>query len=183
MVQIPLSAGLILVTVGWILFRLFISRKNGHLSVKNELLQLLFLINLLVLYRMTFHPFETLNGKVQPLVFDIATAWPFRTNLIPFVNLTDYDSRRDLLLNIIGNCAMFIPTGILTPILYKNRNNFFKVVTTGFLISLAIEIIQLPFAVRCSDVDDLILNTIGTIIGYGIYALATCRKRSGLRAK
>lgn len=42
---------------------------------------------------------------------------------------------------------------------------------TGFLLSLSIEIIQLPFAVRASDVDDLILNTLGCMVGYGIYAL------------
>ena len=183
MIHFPLCAGLILVTLGWIVYRYFVYRKTGKLSTKQELLQLLFLINLLVLYRITFHPFAKVDGKVQPLIFSFASVWPFRTNLIPFVNLTDYDSRRDLLLNVIGNSTMFIPTGILTPILYKKRNTFFKVVTTGFLISLVIEIIQLPFAVRCSDVDDLILNTIGCAVGYGIYALATCRKRSGLRAK
>jgi glycopeptide antibiotics resistance protein len=45
-------------------------------------------------------------------------------------------------------------------------------VCTGAAISLAIEILQLPFAVRTSDVDDLILNTAGCLVGYGIYALA-----------
>ena len=113
----------------------------------------------------------TVDGKVQPLIFELATAWPFRINLIPFVNLLDYESKRDLLLNLIGNCAMFIPTGILTPILYKHLDSFKKTVLTGFLISLSIEILQLPFAVRASDVDDLILNTLGVAIGYGLYAL------------
>ena len=45
------------------------------------------------------------------------------------------------------------------------------VVLTGFLISLSIEIIQLPFAVRASDIDDLILNLSGMIIGFAIYRI------------
>ena len=134
------------------------------------------LINLLVIYRMTFHPFSKVDGQVQPRIFDAATAFPFRTNLVPFVNLGDYEIKSEMLLNLIGNCAMFIPTGIIVPLLYPRLKSFKKTVLTGFLISLTIDIIQLPFAVRCSDVDDLILNTAGCIIGYGIYALAKRRK-------
>ena len=171
MFAFPFQAGVITVIVGWIIFRIVANKKARHFSWKKEAVQLLFLINLLVIYRMTFHPFEKLDGQVQPLLFDISTAWPFRMNLIPFVNLTDYDSKRDLLLNIIGNSTMFIPTGIMTPLLYRHLNSFGKVTLTGFSISLVIEIIQLPFAVRCSDVDDLILNTLGCIAGYGILSL------------
>ena len=110
------------------------------------------------------------NGSVQPLIYNASTAFPFRVNLIPFVNLFDYDSRRDLLLNVIGNTAMFIPSGIVLPIIYKKVNSFWKAVAAGAMISLCIEIIQLPFSVRASDVDDLILNTLGVAIGYGICA-------------
>ena len=128
-------------------------------------------ICIVVVTRFTFFPFSKVDGRVQPLIFELATAWPFRINLIPFVNLLDYESKRDLLLNLIGNCAMFIPTGILTPVLYKHLDSFKKTVLTGFLISLSIEILQLPFAVRASDVDDLILNTLGVAVGYCLYAL------------
>jgi hypothetical protein len=78
---------------------------------------------------------------------------------------------RSMLLNVIGNFALFIPTGIVTPILYRNLASLKKVTLTGFLISLTIEIIQLPFAVRASDVDDLILNTAGCLLGYALYRL------------
>ena len=175
MFTFPFWAGQVTVIIGWILFRAAANIKSGNLSWKREALQLLFLINLLVIYRMTFHPFAKLDGQVQPLLFDISTAWPFRINLIPFVNLLDYPTKGEILINVIGNSAMFIPTGILTPLLYKHLNSFPKTVLTGFLLSLSIEILQLPFAVRCSDVDDLILNTLGCMAGYGIVCL--CRKR------
>lgn len=171
MIAISFLTGQCLVISGWIIYRLAAYKKSGILDWKREALLLLFLVNLLVIYRMTFHPFAKADGQVQPLIFEWATAWPFRVNWIPFVNLLDYESKKDLLLNLIGNFAMFIPTGIVTPILYKDRNTLGKVALTGFLLSLAIEVIQLPFAVRASDVDDLILNTAGTLAGYGVYAL------------
>ena len=66
---------------------------------------------------------------------------------------------------------MFIPSGIVLPIICKKLSSFWRVVAAGAMISLCIEIIQLPFSVRASDIDDLILNTIGVMIGYGIYAM------------
>ena len=134
-------------------------------------------INLAVIIRLTFIPMSRMDGRVQPLIYDAAAAFPFRMNLIPFANLFDYDNRKDLLLNVIGNTAMFIPSGIVLPILYRKLNNFWKVIAAGVMISLCIEIIQLPFSVRASDVDDLILNVLGVAIGYGIYAAVKGLKR------
>ena len=177
----PFWAGQLTVICGWILFRLAAYWKNRKITWKYEAIQLLFLVNLLVIYRMTFHPFEKLDGRVQPLLFEAATAWPFRINLIPFVNLLDYESKRDMLLNIIGNSTMFIPTGIMIPLIYKRK--FLQTVGAGFLMSLVIELIQLPFAVRASDVDDLILNTLGCLVGAGICFLikALCRRTGAAR--
>ena len=139
---------------------------------------LLMYINLAVIIRFTFFPMSKVDGQVQPLIFDSETAFPFRVNLLPLVNLLDYGSKRDLLLNVIGNVAMFIPSGIVLPIIYKRLNTFAKVILAGGGISLCIEIIQLPFSVRATDIDDLILNTVGVIIGYGIYALIRCVRRT-----
>ena len=177
MFALSFNAGVCIVIIAWIIFRVFANHKTQSFSWKKEAVQLLFLINLLVIYRMTFHPFSKVDGQVQPLLFDLATAWPFRMNLVPFVNLLDYPTKGEILINVIGNSAMFIPTGIMIPLIYKNLNSFKKTVLTGFMISLSIEIIQLPFAVRCSDVDDLILNTLGCIAGYGIYAIVKCIRK------
>ena len=158
-------------TAIWIIIRFAIWIKKKHIDWKREVVLLLMYINLAVIIRFVFFPMSKLDGQVQPLIFDIATAFPFRVNLFPLVNLFDYDNKRDLLLNVIGNVAMFIPSGIVLPIIYKRLDSFVKVILVGGSISLCIEIIQLPFSVRASDVDDLILNTVGVTIGYGIYAL------------
>lgn len=179
MIEISFAAGMSLTVTAWILFRIAAYIRTKKVNWKFEGVQIFFLINLIVIVRFTFYPFATVNGQVQPLVFNPATAWPFRVNPVPFVNLLDYESRSDLLINIIGNFAMFIPTGIMLPLIYRNQNSLKKVFGTGALISLGIELIQLPFSVRASDVDDLILNTAGCLMGYGIYILfkQLCRKQ------
>ena len=164
-------------TAIWLLCRIIVWIKQRRINWKRETVLLLMYINLAVIIRFTFFPMSRIDGRVQPLIYDAATAFPFRINLIPFVNLFDYDSKRDLLLNVIGNTAMFIPSGIVLPIIYKKLNTFWKVVAAGAMMSLCIEIIQLPFSVRTSDVDDLMLNVLGVIVGYGIYAAVKRLKR------
>lgn len=180
MVEIPFLFLQIAFTVIWLIIRIAIWIKQKRIDWKREAILLLMYINLAVILRFTFFPMSKVDGHIQPLVFDMATAFPFRVNLLPLVNLFDYDSKRDLLLNVIGNAAMFVPSGIVLPIVYKRLNTFWKVLTTGTGISLCIEIIQLPFSVRATDIDDLILNTIGVIVGYGIYTLIKCTRRTKL---
>ena len=175
MIQISFLAGELLLAAVYVLLRLFVWRKNRRIDWKREALLLLMYVNLAVVLRFTFYPMSRVSGHVQPLVFQRDAVWPFRVNLIPLVHLLRFDSRRDLLLNVIGNCAMFIPTGIILPILYPRLNRGWKVIAAGAGISLCIELLQLPFAVRASDVDDLILNTLGVVLGYGIFRL--CRRK------
>lgn len=172
MIEISFAFTTALLIAGWFLFRLAVYLKTKNFSPRREALQLLFLINLAVISRIVFHPMEVVDGKVQPLLFDAAAMRPFNINLLPLAHIFNFETTREMLLNVIGNFSMFIPTGILTPILYKHLSSFRKTVLTGFLISLTIEILQLPFYTRCSDVNDLILNTLGVMTGYGIYALA-----------
>ena len=134
-------------------------------------------INLAVIFRFVLFPRDLIDGHIQPLVFDAAAVFPLRINLVPLIHLFDYDSVRDIIWNVIGNAAMFIPSGIVLPIVYAKLDRFSKVILSGALISLCTEILQLPFPARATDIDDLILNTLGVAVGYGIYAAAGRWKR------
>ena len=158
-------------TAIWLLVRVIVWIKNKRIDWKREALLLLMYVNLAVIIRFVFFPRETANGEVQPLVFDPAAVFPLRINFVPIVNILRFDTPRDLIWNLVGNTAMFIPTGIILPILYKRLNCFWKVTLAGLMISPCIEILQLPFPSRATDIDDLILNTLGVMIGYGVYAL------------
>ena len=65
---------------------------------------------------------------------------------------------------LIVNMLMFIPMGIMLPLVFKNINkkNIFVI---AILITLSIEILQ-PIVGRSFDIDDIIMNFIGSIIGY-----------------
>ena len=168
----------LLYTAVWLLCRIVVWIKQRHIDWKREAILLLMYINLAVIIRFTFFPMSRINGRIQPLVFDASKVFPFWVNLIPFVKLLDYNSKRDLLLNIIGNTAMFIPSGIILPIIYRRLNSFWKVVFAGAMLSSCIEILQLPFSSRATDIDYLILNTLGVMIGYVIYSLVKKIKTS-----
>ena len=118
-----------------------------------------------------------MDGRVQPLIFDSVQMWNFRINLLPLVYLTDYEALWEMKVNIIGNVAMFIPIGIVWPCVFRKLDTHKKVIAAGVGFSLFIEILQLPFYDRVTDVDDLILNSLGFLIGYGIYLLVKKLKR------
>ena len=89
--------------------------------------------------------------------------------MIPLVYLFDYPDMRDILINVIGNTAMFIPLGIVWPSAYKGLDTHWKTISAGIGVSFCIEILQLPFYDRVSDIDDLLLNSLGFIMGYLLY--------------
>lgn len=170
--SISLLSAELFFTAVWIVIRVIVWIRNRKIDWKREALLLLMYVNLAVIIRIVFFPMERSYGKVQPLLFDPGAILPFKIILSPFVRMFDFETKTGALINVTGNVAMFIPSGIILPILYRKLDRFRKVVAAGALISLCIEILQLPLSTRTSDINDLILNTAGTAIGYGIYALA-----------
>lgn len=178
MIQISYSSTIMLISMIWCLVRLISAIKFRRFNYKRELQLLLVYICIVVVVRFTFFPFSTINGKIQPLVFESTKVFPFRINWIPFINLFDYPEIEDILINLIGNTAMFIPLGIIWPIVYKELDNHWKILSAGIGFSLVIEILQLPFYDRVSDIDDLLFNSLGYILGYFLYLFFNSQRRS-----
>lgn len=159
------------ITAAWILARAAVWSKTKQVNGKREGKLLLVYICLIVVARFTFFPFSKVDGQVQPLLFDAGRCWPFRINLLPLVHLMDYPAFREAMLNLIGNITMFIPLGVVWPAVFKELDTHKKVIAAGVGVSLCIEILQLPFFDRVSDIDDLLLNSVGFVLGYGLYLL------------
>ena len=176
LIEISLLTGEAFFTMLWLLIRGIIWIQQRKIAWKREAFLLLMYINLAVLIRFVFYPFFTVNGRVQPLLINMSSIRPLRVNLIPLVNILEYDVKREAAINIIGNISLFIPTGIIMPILYKRLDRFWKVLLAGAGLSFVIEMIQLLFPGSVTDIDDLILNTAGAAIGYSMYMLV-CRVR------
>ena len=111
------------------------------------------------------------------LLFKKKSVGSFQTiNLIPFRTIIDYLFNEDVIVrsfafsNIMGNIAIFIPLGIYIPLLI-NKKSIFTNSAIVALISLCVEIVQYILAIGTADVDDIILNTIGGLLGILIFKL------------
>lgn len=85
-------------------------------------------------------------------------------NIIPF--------QSNSALQFIFNIFLFIPAGVLIPIIFKRKKwTAVKIFVAGLFVTLFIEIIQLLFVGRAADINDILSNTLGCMIGYCIYKL------------
>ena len=72
---------------------------------------------------------------------------------------------------IVGNILMFIPFGMILPSCFDAMRSWVKVSGIGFVISASIELIQLIFHRGFFEFDDMFNNTLGAIMGYGLFVL------------
>ena len=71
--------------------------------------------------------------------------------------------------NLLGNVVMFLPFGFFPALLWR-KYTWWKALLTGFAVTACIECCQLCVG-RAFDVDDLLLNTLGAMLGYGLCRL------------
>ncbi|MBZ9635696.1 VanZ family protein [Clostridium sp. FP1] len=86
-------------------------------------------------------------------------------NLIPFKGIIEFGAHG--FVNIFGNIFIFMPFGFCATLLSRKEKRTKHIVLEGAVISLIIEIIQV-FIIRAMDINDIILNTLGTFIGLKI---------------
>lgn len=127
-----------------------------------EFLSLLFIVYILILfYIVTFQDDSGLGDS----------------NFVPFKEMFRYDiGSRLFFKNIIGNLLLFIPFGIFISYYIKSYR-FWPILILSFISSLAIEFTQYKIG-RVFDIDDIMLNIFGAIIGYILFiAFASVTKR------
>ncbi|MGX2959621.1 VanZ family protein [Peribacillus sp. JNUCC 23] len=96
--------------------------------------------------------------------------WRFSNNFVPFKTINFYLFLADNLYirieNLAGNIIGFMPFGFILPLLTKKFQKLSTVTLATFCLSLTFELLQLIFKFGSFDVDDLILNSVGGILGY-----------------
>lgn len=105
-----------------------------------------------LMMRINLTPFHTLRRQLR-LLFDVDRPWLMRHALV----------------NLSGNVVLFIPLGIFLPMLWERLRTLWKVLLSAALIITAVEAVQVLTLLGRCDIDDLILNILGTAIGYGLY--------------
>ncbi len=138
---------------------------------------ILFFIYLVVLFYFLF--FAEIAGRMD-------ADRTYHYNLVLFKEIGRFLRYRHLLgwypvcANLLGNILIFVPFGMLVPMLSKKYKRFWCVALLSFELSLAVELIQLLTKVGSCDVDDMLLNTIGGMLGYAVYAWLRGRRRKRL---
>ena len=101
------------------------------------------------------------NGRMYNLV-------PFKTILEYFTLLKNKEINTDIVIrNLLVNLLLFLPMGLAMPILFgKKINSFGKFFIFIVVLTVLVEIVQLIILSGSADIDDVILNSVGGIIGY-----------------
>jgi glycopeptide antibiotics resistance protein len=125
---------------------------------------------LVVGLRLTLGPGHPLPGQV---VTD---------NLVPFHTIGVYLANLGSgfwVAQAIGNLLLLMPIGALGPLVLPWLGRWWRVLVVAALTSVAIEAVQgALLADRAADVDDLILNVLGALLGYAVLRLATPGRRA-----
>lgn len=95
-------------------------------------------------------------------------------NFVPFRTIRNYlkysSDTDNVVVNILGNILMFVPWGFGLPLLWEKFRSVFKVTFVSFALPIFIEFVQL-FIGRSVDIDDVILNFAGGMIGGLLYLI------------
>ncbi|MFA5360149.1 MAG: VanZ family protein [Patescibacteria group bacterium] len=122
---------------------------------------ILFIAYLIVLMKLLIFKYPS------AIMFEIVNG-----NYVPFKTIFSYiggEPTWDIAIrNLGGNVLLFAPLGFFVPLL-RRSSAWKSVLIAALIISTALEIIQGIFKVGVFDVDDILLNIFGAIIGFGIY--------------
>ncbi|CEN75471.1 glycopeptide antibiotics resistance protein [[Clostridium] sordellii] len=165
-----------LTIVVWAIFRLYLAKLRRTLDLTKEGALLILVIYFLILIRLTIFKFSIImiSSPLNSYQYTFLGVDGI-INIIPFketVNiLRDGIHNNRIIKGIILNVIYFIPLGFLLPLLFNKINSFLKIILISTITSSLIEIIQLFTIFSVSNIDDIIFNIIGSVIGLILFKL------------
>ena len=135
------------------------------------------------LVAVTLFPLPWRTGAGGPRVISDAWEWPLPwASVVPFATIraslhAGFESAMGRVL--IGNVLAFVPLGFLAPIVDRRWTSAIRILALGLAVSAAVELAQLGWDLfigmpwRSADIDDVIVNTFGAIVGYAVWRAAT----------
>nr|WP_243864245.1 VanZ family protein [Alkalibacillus almallahensis] len=159
----------------WIIIKgINVIYRKKKFDIKQEIINLFYLMSVLWIIGITIFPIE----------IGISHRYGPSNNFVPFSSIQDLLSHTYYMVplkNIVGNILLFVPLGFMLSLKFSKLNSVTRVGVAGLLISSLIELVQLLLPIRAFDVDDIILNTLGSIFGF--FVLKTFKGISQISSK
>lgn len=150
------------------------SKKKKKAAESTPFLRFLFVVYVALLLWLLF---DRTPGWGNELSY--AEAMRSSMNLIPFYTIGNYwkvVQRMEFtslfwhcVINLGGNIFLFIPIGYFLPKIWPFLRNFFSFLLTCIMSIVLVELVQLVTLLGSLDIDDLILNLLGMLVGYLIF--------------
>ncbi len=146
------------------------SLPDMHTKTKPLLVAIVLAVYLAVLLRLFV--FKDFSLNIFSLNYRYPMRWNVDHNYIPLTTilpfLAGYPTWSDALRNVLGNIIPFMPIGLLLPLVYRPIS-WKSVLGFAVLLSLGIEILELVLRAGIFDVDDILLNALGVMLGYVVF--------------
>lgn len=131
----------------------YLKNHRSSFTFHQEFWYLMSILYMLLLYQLVTKVDYSLRGGI---------------NIVPFTEIMRYDIKDQLFIsNVLGNIILFIPFGYMISSYIKPKKMWTNMLI-AIIVSTTIEVVQLNIG-RSFDIDDILLNTIGCIIGFLIY--------------
>lgn len=149
----------------------------GEKNNKRKLIfRIVLIIYLFVLLRLIIfkYPVPVLRGIMDEWELSNAKAGVATANLTFFKSIRmyiRYYNRVNGFDNLFGNVLAFMPLGILIPVSFPEIDRWWMILLHSFWLSLCIELFQLVSHFGAFDVDDILLNTLGGLLGFFIFLI------------
>lgn len=165
MISIPYIYIAAILLIIWTIYRIAVLIKCKEKNILREVVINIFFIYFLILINLTICKMNMLQIRFENR---------FYINYIPFIETIkmfkdDFMGIGNAIYNVVGNIMLFVPLGFLIPLLFKRKNKISNIALYGFCASLGIELMQLLTAINLTDIDDIIFNTLGAVIGFFTY--------------
>lgn len=142
------------------------TNNRGKLISRIVLIVYLFVLIRLIIFK---YPVPVLRGIMDEWELSNAKAGVATANLTLFKSIRMYIRYYDRVNgfdNLFGNVLAFMPLGILVPVSFPGIDRWWMILLHSFWLSLCIELFQLVSHFGAFDVDDILLNTLGGLLGF-----------------
>lgn len=146
------------------------SGKRERLCAAGKIIFILYIA--FIIYFLLFSEWYGRSSSMQTyhynlrLFKEIRRFWKYREQLGAYAVFT----------NLFGNILVFVPFGFFMPMASRRRSGF-SALFYSFGLSLCVETFQLLAKVGSFDVDDLLLNTVGGVLGYMVFVIGAAVRR------